>query len=376
MNIAVYIEPLKTFTSGMPHRGMLFELIKLRGNDNFILVLRKGGIPDFLEDFLNRLKIFNNWSLVFEKDSSTKVNIKALLNYKNHCKINVSADVYINLDASYLGDNCKPQIVTVHDLSSVRKGDNSSISFTKRFARKFSVSNGILNADKIISISNFTKNDIIDYFDYSKSIEVVYNGIDDSFFQGSKINNDESSDYFLWYGNFSVRKNLKRLLISYECFLKSYENRDNLPSLVLVGKENEYFHELKSLVDGSNLLASKVVFKRQLQQDHLIQLVSQSKGLLFPSLYEGFGLPLIESYSQGVPVLSSNITSLPEVSGGKAVLVDPLSIDSLTAGLQKFWNSINEFNSKELIDWSLQFSYTNCALEYSKIIDRIHAENG
>ncbi len=365
MVIAIYIEPLKTFTTGMPHRGMLKELIKIRKNDYFILIIRKGEIPDFLKEFLVALKKFENWELKIEKRRNIFTNLFSLLHFKNHCKINVKADLYLNVDAHYLGSQKFPQVITVHDLSSVIKGGTSSIPFLKKAARKFAIKNGIKHADHIVSISDFTKQDILAEFTLNKPIHVIYNGID-PLWHKLKPNIEINESYWIWWGGFTKRKNLGNLLLAYELLLKEGKK---IPSLLLIGNRNEYSLELEQMVNISNTLKEKVIFKRHMELSKLINLVANSKGLLFPSLYEGFGLPVIEAFSQGIPVLTSSVSSLPEISGGLAILVEPHDVMSIKAGMKKLL--VQESINLKLVKWSSNFTYELCAQEYSNLIDKI-----
>jgi len=368
MKIVIYIESLRTFTSGTPHRGVLFKLIELRSNDEFVLVLRKGGLPEHMQELFNKLKKFSNWSLRYEKISRKLVNMLALLNFKNHCEIKAEGDVYLSFDAEYLGFKNHPQIVTLHDLSSVRNSKSSSISPLKRIARKFTIENGIKHADHIVAISEFTKNDLLDYFDMAqKEITVIHNGIDKKWFHESISNTTSYNDnYWIWWGAYSQRKNLERLLQAYELLLKE---TDNIPDLYLVGNQNEYFVKLLLIIEGSKVLKRKVKIYPQQDIDNLKVLVSNSVGLVFPSLYEGFGLPVIEAYSQGVPVLTSNMSSLPEISGGLGVLVDPNDTIDIKNGLLKF-NMVQHNHDEKLKQWAEQFTYKNSALKYAELIDR------
>ena len=117
------------------------------------------------------------------------------------------------------------------------------------------------------------------------------------------------------------------------------------------------------------MLTKKVFFKKSLPIEKLIIEVANSKGLIFPSLYEGVGLPVIESFSQGVPVLTSNKTSLPEISNGKAILVDPDDISMIKKGLYSLNSFVGKDKSKDLKKWASNFTYHKAALEYSNLID-------
>lgn len=371
MKIVIYIEPLRTFTSGTPHRGVLLQLIELRSDDEFVLVLRKGNLPEHMQELFDNLYKFSNWSLVYEKRSRKAVNTLALLHIKDHCSVNVTGDIYLSFDAEFLGSGNHPQIVTVHDLSSVRNSNASSIPFLKRFARKFTIKNGIKNADYIVSISDFTKNDIVDYFDVKDTkITTIHNGIDSEWFEENVATyNTNKENYWIWWGAYSQRKNLARLLKAYEMMLQSTENEKDVPYLYLVGNENEYFSKLLLIIEQSDILKRKVKVYPQQDIDTLKALVSGSVGLVFPSLYEGFGLPVIEAYSQGVPVLTSNVSSLLEISGDFGVLLNPHDLIDIKDGLVKFYEMRSNEVSKRK-QWAQKFTYEKAANKYSKLIDK------
>lgn len=371
MKIIIYIEALRTFTSGTPHRGILLKLIELRSNDTFVLVLRKGKLPEYMQKLFENLKKFTNWSLVYENRSRKIVNILALLSFKDHCKLEVKGDVYLSFDAEYLGSGNYPQIITVYDLSSVRDSNASSIPFIKRFARKFTIENGIKNADKVVAISDFTKNDIIDYFDIQETkVTTIYIGIGNEWFEENVFTlNSNQERYWIWWGAYSQRKNLEHLLKAYEMLFQDIENERDVPYLYFVGNNNEYFFKLLSIIEESNVLKRKVKIYPHQEISDLKSLVANSSGLLFPSLYEGFGLPVIEAYSQGVPVLTSNVSSLPEISGDVGVLVDPKDIVDIKSGLLRLDEIYNKDIEKRK-QWSEQFTYEKAAIKYSELIDK------
>ena len=375
MRIVVYIESLKTFTSGMPHRGMLKELIRLRNNDHFIIVYRKN-TPEHFNLFLKEIENTSNCSFVVQKQSERASNIFSLFRLKNHCKLTgVSGDVFLNCDAHFLGSNCMPQIITVHDLSSVRSNKYSSLGLLNRWSRKFLIRNGIKNSDHIVSISEFTKFDIKSKYNISEDkISVINNGINDSWFCFNKKRIKESN-YWIWYGNFTKRKNLVSLILAYEkiIILKNEQENKSIPKLLLIGKAvGSYFEEVSKLVSSSIHLKENVIFKPQQSQKDLMNFVANSKALLFPSFYEGFGLPVIEAYALGVNVLTSNVTSLPEISGGIAILVDPTDVISIRNGLLELLDESNLKSGSVLSLYSEKFTYRACARTYSELINKIY----
>jgi len=355
----------------MPHRGVLPELIGMRPNDTFVLVLRKSPLEEHMRRLFEQLEKFTNWTLVYEKLSRRFVNFLALLNYKNHVALHVKGDVYLTFDAEYLGTNNRPLIITLHDLSSVRTGSTSSISPMKKIARKFTIENAVKNADAIVTISEFTENDAKDYFENKAlPITVIKNGIGNEWFDQNRFCNENEiseENYWIWWGGFSERKNLERLLLAYEQFCNEHENECS--NLKLVGAKNLHFQKLLSIVENSVILRKKVKFLPQKNIDELICLVRASKGLLFPSLYEGFGLPVIEAYSQGVPVLASNVSSLPEIAGEYGVFVNPLKIESIQEGMEKL--NVLDVDKKDFMSYASEFTYKKAAQNYSELIDNV-----
>ena len=370
MIIVVYIESLKTFTSGMPSRGMLKELIKIRSMDHFILVLRKGAIPIYLDEMLNELRVFDNWELKTEMISARISNILAFFKFKRHCSLSAKGDIYLNLDAHYLGYKNCPQIITVHDLSSVINNGTSSIPFIKKIARKFIISNGIKFADRIVTISEFTKTDIEANYKNSNEITVIHNGIDNRWYNQKFLVKRNNSKYWIWWGAFNKRKNLINLLFAYEQLLD--DNQDLIkiiPDLKLIGNPNDYYFKLIKIVENSELLSKKVIFKKSMRINCLINEVTNSHGLVFPSTYEGFGLPVIEAFSRLVPVLTSNLSSLPEISAGKAILVNPYEISEIKKGLENFFIKIDKAKNDDLRKWASNFTYFKAASNFSNLIE-------
>ena len=199
---------------------------------------------------------------------------------------------------------------------------------------------------------------------------MIYNGIDLKWLDYKFVDNTLTETYWIWWGNFSPRKNLINTLIAYNQFLdENIKLISKIPDFLLIGDDNKYFYKIKKLIDNSEMLTKKVFFKKSLPIEKLIIEVANSKGLIFPSLYEGFGLPVIESFSQGVPVLTSNKTSLPEISNGKAILVDPDDISMIKKGLYSLNSFVGKDKSKDLKKWASNFTYHKAALEYSNLID-------
>ncbi|CAM7930456.1 glycosyltransferase family 1 protein [Klebsiella michiganensis] len=218
-------------------------------------------------------------------------------------------------------------IITIHDLNHIDTEHNTNI--LKKIYYEIVLKRACRRALKIFTVSEFSKNRICDWakVDSSKII-VVGNGVSKEF---SNNASRYSGKYFLVVGN---RKKHKNEVIALEAFFHA-----NLPddvNILFTGNESE------DLVKAVNRLGltEKVKFLGKLDNNSLASLYKGAVALLFPSLYEGFGLPVIESMACGTPVITSNSTSLPEVSGDAALLVDPLDVNDISAAIKSIYYNI------------------------------------
>lgn len=234
-------------------------------------------------------------------------------------------------------------VVTIHDLiltkfKTTRATTRHPIVYNlKNFFYRLVIKSALRRSRKIITVSNFTKNDIVEQFKVNPGkIEVIYGGISnlskgrDSLFV-NKLNNDEvlsdyqiSSRFFLYVGNAYPHKNLEFLIKSFLIFNKSNKNL----KLVLVGKEDYFYKNLKNYFDSlifknNKFDPSSVIFAGYVPDDKLEILYKKALLYVFPSLYEGFGLPPLEALFNFCPVLSSNAASMPEILGGGALYFNP-----------------------------------------------------
>lgn len=375
MTICIYSEPLTVFTSGTPMRGLFGELIKQRSNDNFKLIFRNP-YPENLNDYFKSLSELPNCEIVFEKYSRKISNFLAITGYRNYNKVNFDGDVFISAGTpDIMGTDKKKQIVMVADLSSIRTPKNSSLKWHGNLIFRNSLKLAVEFASKIVCISNFTRNDLINI--YPESVEktaVVYNGIDDSWFDDIYEDFETlkskfllKDKYWIWWGAVTNRKNLWNLLKAYQFLIK---DGYKLPRILIIGNfapnqiSLKYFIK-NELIDYITLLPFQNVYI-------LKTLVKNSVGLLFPSYYEGFGLPVIEAFSQGKPVMHSEVTSLPEIAGGLGISCDPNSIASIKNALTEMLKlKDSEENILERKIWASRFTYKNSAQEFSKIIDEV-----
>lgn len=236
-----------------------------------------------------------------------------------------------------------PFVVTIHDLilthfKTPRASTRNRLYYhLKELAYRLVILSAVKRAKKIITVSNFTKNDIISKFGAKEaSISVTYEGVAtlskgrDSLFV-SKLDSQEvldqykiSGDFLLYVGNAYPHKNLEGLL---RVFNNLHQERRDL-RLVLVGKSDYFYERLKEYAKHLNLwqpenLNSPVIFPGYVPDAQLEAVYSRAKAYVFPSFYEGFGLPPLEAMANLCPVVCSNSSSLPEILGEAALYFNP-----------------------------------------------------
>jgi len=225
------------------------------------------------------------------------------------------------------------RVVTIHDL--VWKYAGETMRPAHRLVEKVLMPDAIRLADRIVADSQSTADAVVEAFPYAKTkTQVVYLGATQfptpkAF--DSLLDFGINRPYFLFVGTLEPRKNLRRLLQAYAT-LDSILRGSNL--LVIAGGKGWGNQNLASLVRELNLEDS-VRLTGYVNEETLATLYQHALFLSMPSLYEGFGLPLVEAMSFGTPVLTSSCSSLPEVAGDAGILVDPYNISSISSGLQQ-----------------------------------------
>ncbi|MCG9966625.1 glycosyltransferase family 4 protein [Pelotomaculum terephthalicicum JT] len=218
-----------------------------------------------------------------------------------------------------------PSVVTIYDL--VLEIFPKTMHWKNWLPLKILMKNSANKASRIIAISENTKKDIIKYFGISPDkIKVIYLGVDKNF-SSQKNKNDENilirynllPGYILTVGTLEPRKNLIRLLNAYKMIVVS---EDSIPKLVIVGGQGWLKEDINKVIDTLGL-TEKVVLTGYVSDSDLPALYRNASVFVYPSLYEGFGLPPLEAMACGTPVISSNVSSIPEVVGDAGLLIDP-----------------------------------------------------
>lgn len=207
----------------------------------------------------------------------------------------------------------------------------------------------IESATHILTISEHTKKDIMTFYNVDPDkISIVYPGYDQNIFK--PINNKEklhqilgkysiNNPYLIFVGALKPNKNLERLLSAFNKL-----DQKNL-DLVIVGKKGWLYESIFKTVAELGL-ENRVIFTGFVPEVELPYLLNGAQLFVSPSLYEGFGMPVVEAMACGTPVLTSNVGSLPEVVGDSGVVVDPYEIDSITKGIDKALAKSKYFKKK------------------------------
>lgn len=218
----------------------------------------------------------------------------------------------------------RPYVLTVHDLNHIAVRENRSVA--KRLYYHLVLRSACLRARRVLTVSDFSRRQIIDWSGVQPDKVVnVGNGVGPAYRpDGERY--EAGYPYLLCVSNRKPHKNELRLI---EAFSRA--QIDPRVRLLFTGGARD---ELNSAIRRCGV-AGRIGFLGRIEEERLPSLYRGSLALVFPSLYEGFGLPVLEAMACGTPVLTSGVASLPEVAGGAALLVDPLSIDEIAAGIKR-----------------------------------------
>ncbi len=232
-------------------------------------------------------------------------------------------------------------IVTVHDM--VYKAFPETVRGRTRYMLETGLKRSMKRSDLIVTDSEFSKSEIIKYFpEQEGKLRVVPCGVDRFRFhpeenpehiEETKRQLGIDRDYFLYLGTLEPRKNLRRLVVAYNEFRKG---KSDYPMLVLAGGKGWLNEELVRTIKELNM-GEDIKELSYVPEEHLRGLMSGALAFVFPSIYEGFGMPPLEAMACGVPVLTAHAASLPEVVGDSALICDPYSPSRMADCLEQLY---------------------------------------
>ena len=275
-------------------------------------------------------------------------------------------------------------IVTFHDLKYIKYPYFlNKFSTVKLKYLKYTMIKGAEKANKIIAVSQNTKKDIIHLLGIEKDkITVIYEASNLGMYsrKNDDITNSEilekysiQKPYFLYVGEKRPHKNLEGLIKAFAIFKEKYDSRNT--SLVLTGKKYSTYHKYITSAESLGVKDS-LIFTGFIPEKYLITIYSEAETLLLISFYEGFGIPILEAMECGIPVITSNISSMPEVAGEAALLVDPNNIQEIAEKMNNIISS--KILRKQLIESGFKrvklFSWGNTARQTLKVYNEIYKQ--
>ncbi|OGD88785.1 hypothetical protein A3D81_01370 [Candidatus Curtissbacteria bacterium RIFCSPHIGHO2_02_FULL_40_17] len=353
--------------SGVYALELLKEFSKDK-NHQFLVYLKEKSLPDLPKESANfTYKVFGPKKLW----TQFALSLKLFFGKK--------PDIFFSMGHYGPRFSKVPYVITIHDLSYLhypqmfKKNDLYQLVNWTKYSVK--------TAAHIVTVSETTKKDIIENYSLDPSkITVTYEGYDKSRFKPQPKSKIESvkkkykiaGDYIIFVGTLQPRKNIERLVDAFSLLTQNSELKTQDLSLVLVGKKgwlyDSIFAKIKTL-DVDN----QVIFTDYVPDDDLPVLIAGAKAYVLPSLWEGFGLPVIEAQACGVTVVVSSISSLPEIVGDSGILADPKSVESISNGLKKVL--MDDKLRSELVKKGFanikRFSWQTCAQQTLDVLEKV-----
>lgn len=352
---------VKFFKTGTEHYSLYIiqELTRLFENALFRIYLPRAFPPEFKLPKNTQIKIIpfpRFWS-----------QIRLSLEVKLH-----PPDVLFEPAHTIPVLHSHPVVVTLHDLGF--KYFPELYTPFERFYHNFSMDFSACHANKIIAVSQATAKDLVKFYPESASkIKVIYHGYDKEHFFPDKEGLippqiKQYQPYFYFIGRIERKKNIAFLI---DVFAKFKEKTKSKVKLVLAGRPGYGFPEIKEKIENLPVTIKKdIILLGYLKEKEASLWMRNADIFLFPSLFEGFGMPLLEAMATGVPLIASNVTSIPEVVGEAGILLSPHNKEKWLASIEKILD--NSHLKQKLIEKGLnrakKFSWQKAAKETYQVI--------
>ncbi len=335
-----------------------------------------GELEKFIKQLRNTKKTFSIQHSTLNRLPPSLINLAWQFNQLKVKKQLPNIDVFHSWDWMQPPDKDLPLVSTIHDLAILKFPETAHPKIVKQHERTWKILQK--RQAQIIAVSQATKNDLIELLDWNpKYITVIHealpvetkqvaDNLSEEDFERIKKRLKLDQPFILFVGTREPRKNLYRLIKAWEPLAKDFQ-------LIIAGEsgwdETSSSKELKLSQNARENLR----FLGRVEDSELVVLYSEANAFAYPSLYEGFGLPILESFSFGTPVLTSNVSSLPEVAGNAAILVEPKSIESIRGGLEKLLGESKAKQDKRLQQMIIrlhQFSWEKVARQTAGVYGR------
>lgn len=250
----------------------------------------------------------------------------------------IQPDVFFSPDGWVSLRTKTPTVSVVHDLNFLHHPEFIAPRWRKYYLKKFP--EFVRKADHLITVSQFSKTDLVNTLNIpSENITVVYNSIAQGFRPVISIQEKEKIQqeftggfpYFLHVGSIHERKNTVGLMRAFESFRKAHEAR----FLLLFAGAKQWWTDAMQKTWNEHPFRDDILFLGKVSDEVLPYLYRGAEALVFPSFFEGFGIPVVEAFKSGIPVITSNSSSLPEIASDAAILIDPHNPEQMAEAMHR-----------------------------------------
>jgi len=367
--IADSIHELKTGLGTYAY-NLIKGLSRFRKHEYIIIHSKRGGMPNSIpcDDLIVPIP-----KILFGKE----IRKMCILPFKIR-KLNLDILHETYHFGHFLFSPCKIRITTVFDLSPlIFPGTHL---YSRVLMHKILFPFTIRNSEKILTISKSTKQDLIKYLNIpEKKITVTYLATDEKYRllnqkEISKIRRKYSIDFpfILYVGTLEPRKNIPSLIRAFYQLKKKTSRH----KLIIAGKKGWKSEDIFETIEKLNL-QKDIIFTGYVPDEDLPALYNAADLFVYPSLYEGFGLPPLEAMACGTPVITSNTSSFPEVVGDAGIMIDPYDVDGLTKAMYEVLTNdgLREDMIKKGLKQTKKFSWEKCAKETLEVYQEVYYEN-
>ncbi len=300
--------------------------------------------------------------------------LQKILNYPKIDKL-LDVDVFLMPHFNFLAISKAKKIITVHDLSFLKYPS----FFTKRknfWHKMLNIKKILRTSDKIVAISANTKKDIVNLIGINKDrVKVIHSGIDRNFKVLEKNNPtlkkikqkyNLPDKFILYLGTLEPRKNIESIILAFEEFIKKQKNKNIL--LVIAGEKGWKNNNIFKIAKRLN---NKIKFLGYIPKNEKIYIYNLASIFIFPSFYEGFGFPPLESMACGTPVITSNTSSLPEIVTNNAITINPYNKQDIITALNELYfdKNLNKFLIEKGIKQVNKFNWELTSIKYLKLLN-------
>jgi len=265
------------------------------------------------------------------------------------------ADLFLSPDGFLSLRTKTPSVTVIHDLNFEHYPQDVKWADRKFYRRYFPLY--ARKAKRIATVSHYSKQDIINCYGIADDkIDVTCNGVNEFYLPLSqedvlsvRENLTGGAPYFIYVGALRPRKNLKTLFGAFDDYRRMYPEAQE--KLVIVGNQRWHGEEMKKAYENMEY-RDQVIFTGSLTPEKLKMTLGAALALTYVSYFEGFGIPIVEAFQAGIPVITSNTTSMPEVAGDAALLIDPFNQASITQAMRQM--ATDEMLRKTLIEKGYQ----------------------